>query len=80
MLSSQKIGQVSLVRCTYDWHNRRSGRKLILFIPPPIVCIHLAVDWMAFRVSEVHQFKMKVRLKWEMCQKELDTFENIPVG
>jgi len=78
MLIARKVGQVSLVGCTYDWHNHRCSRKLILCIPPPITCIHLAVDSMAPRVSEAHQFKIKVRLKWEMCQKELDTCENIP--
>jgi hypothetical protein len=79
MLIARKIGQVSLVRCTYDWHNRRSGRKLILRIPPPIAGVHLAVDSTTLIVSEANRFKIEMRLKWEMCQKELDTFENIPV-
>jgi len=79
MLITQKIGQVSLVRCTYDWYNRRSGRKLILCIPPPIARIHLTVDSTTLRVSKAHQFKMKVHLKCKMCQKVLNTFENIPV-
>ena len=79
MLIARKIGQVSLVGCTNDGHNRCSGRKLILCIPPPIARVHLAVDSTTLRVSEAHRFKIEVRLKWEMCQKELDTFENIPV-
>ena len=72
MLIARKIGQVNLVRCTHDWHNRHSGRRLILCIPPPIARIHLAVDSTTVRVNEEH-------LKWEMCQNELDTFENISV-
>jgi len=79
MLISRKIGQVSLVGCTNDWHHRRSGRMLILCIPPPISRVHLAVDSMTLRVSEAHWFRIEVRLIWEMCQKELDTFENIPL-
>jgi len=79
MLIARKIGQVSLVRCTNDWHNRRSGRKLILCIPLPIARVHLAVDLTTLTVSEAHQFKIVVHLKWEMCPKELDIFENITV-
>jgi hypothetical protein len=79
MLITRKIDQVSLLRWTFDWHNRLSSRKLILWIPPPITHVHLIVDSTTLRVSEVHRFKTKVHLKWEMCQKELDTFENIPV-
>jgi len=79
MLIARKIGQVTLGGCTYDWHNRRSGRKLILCIPRPIAHVHPAVDSTTLRVSEAHRFKMEVRLKWEMCQQELYTFENIPV-
>jgi len=79
MLIAQKNGQLSLVGCTYDWHNCRSGRKLILCIPPPIAHVHLAVDSTPVKVSEGHRFEIEVRLKWEMYQKELDTFENIPV-
>jgi hypothetical protein len=79
MQITRKIGQVSLVGCTYDWHNRRSGSKLILCIPPPIARIHLAVDLSALRVIVAHRFKIEVPLKWEFCQQDLDTFENIPV-
>jgi len=50
-----------------------------LHIPPPIARVYLAVDSMTLGDSEEHWFKIEVRLKWEMCQKELDTFENIPV-
>jgi len=79
MLIARKIAQVSLVGCTDDWHNRRSGRELILCISPPIARVHLAVDSTTLRVSEAHRFKIEVHLKWEMCQQELYTFENIPV-
>ena len=79
MMIARKIGQMSLVGCTNDCHNRCPGRKLILCIPPPIALDHLAVDSTTLRVSEAHQFKIEVHLKWEMCQKELDTFETIPV-
>jgi hypothetical protein len=43
MLGTRKIGQVDLVRCTNDWHNCRSSRKLVLSMLPPIACVHLAV-------------------------------------
>jgi hypothetical protein len=69
-----KIGAVSLVGNTYGWHNHRSGRKLILCIPPPIARVHLTVDSTTLRVSEAHRFQIEVRLKWEMCQPELYTF------
>jgi len=42
MLVAQKIDPVGLVETTNDWHNRRSIRKLILHIPLPIACVHLA--------------------------------------
>jgi len=76
---ARTICQVSLIRCTYDWHNCRSGRKLILCIPPPVSRVHLTVDSTTLRVSEAHRFHFEVCLKWEMCQEELNTFENIPV-
>jgi len=79
MLVSQRIGQVGLVGCTNDWHNPRSSRRLIMHIPPPIACVHLAVYSATFRVYEEHQFKIEVCLKWEMCQMKLYKFENIPV-
>jgi len=79
MLVAQNIDQVCFVRCTYDWHNHCSGQKLILSIPPPMSSVHLAVDATTLGVSEVHQFKIVVRLQWAMCQKEQDTFGNIPV-
>jgi len=66
MLIAWKICQVSLVGCAYDWHNRCSGRKLILCIPPQIAHVYLTVDSTTLRVSEAHQFKIEVRLKWEM--------------
>jgi len=79
MLITRKISQVSLVGCTYHWHNCHSCRNLILCIPLPIARVHLAVDSMTLRVSNAHRFQMEVRLKLKLWQKELDTFENIPV-
>jgi hypothetical protein len=79
MLMARKIDQVSLVGSTNDGHNCCSARKLISGIPPPIARVQLAVDSTTLRVSQAHRFKIEVRLKWEMCQQELDTFENIPV-
>ena len=79
VLVAGKISQVGLVGFPNDWHNRHSSRKWILGIPPPIACNHLAVCSATFRACKAHQFKIEVRLKWEMCQKELYSFENIPV-
>ena len=79
MLLACIIGHVSLVGCTNDWHNHRSGRKLILCIPPPVAGVHLTVHSVTFRVCEAHWFKNQPPLEWEMCRKELDTFKNIPV-
>jgi len=79
MLIMRKIGQVSLVGCTNDWHNCRSSRKLILRLTQPIARVHLAVYSVIFRICQAHRFKIEVRLKWDMCEKELNTFENIPV-
>jgi hypothetical protein len=47
--------------------------------PPPIARVHLAVDWTTHRVRMAYRSKIEVRLKWEMCQKKLDTFEYIPI-
>jgi hypothetical protein len=79
ILILRNISQVGLVSYKYDWHNLRSSRKLILSMPPPIACVHIAVDSTDLIVRKGHQFKIEVHLKWEMCQNELDTFENIPV-
>jgi len=79
MVIAQRIGQVSLVGCTNEWHDCHSGRKLILLVPPPISCVRLAEYSAIFPVCEVHRFKIEVCLQWEMCQKELYTFENISV-
>ena len=76
MLVAGKIGQVGLVGCTNDWHNGYSSRKLI---PPPIACVHFTVYSATFWVCKAHRFKIEVCLKWEICPKELYTFENIPV-
>jgi hypothetical protein len=51
----------------------------MLCIPSPFAWVHLAVDSTNLTVREADRFKIEVCLKWEMCQKELDTFENIPV-
>jgi hypothetical protein len=79
MLIVRTICQVSLVGCTYDCHNRHSGKKLYLCISPTFTSVHLAVHSTTLGVSEAYRFKIEVRLKWEMCQKELDTVEYIPV-
>jgi len=79
MLVARNIGPVSLVRSTKNWHNRRSGRKLILRIPPPTTSGHLAVYLANFRASKTLQFEIEVHLRWGMSQMELDTFQNIPV-
>jgi len=78
-LIARKIGQLNYVGCTYDSHNCRSGRKLILCTTPQIAHVHLAVESSTLRVSKVHRFQIVVRLKSEMCQKQQDTFDNIPV-
>jgi len=56
MLIAWKTGQVSLVRCTNDRHNRRSGRKMILPIAPVVVHVHLGVYSVTFPVCERHRF------------------------
>ena len=67
MLIARNVSQVSLVKCTTDRHNRRSGRKLIIGIAPRITRLHLAVYAMALRLSEAHRFDIDVRLKRKMC-------------
>jgi hypothetical protein len=66
MRVARKISHVGLVGHTNDWHNHRSSRKLILHIPTPIASVHPTEYSVTFRVCKVHQFKIKVRLKWEM--------------
>jgi len=66
MLIAWKIGQVSLDRCTNDWANCHSGRKLIFCSPPPIGSVYRAVDSMSLRDREAHQFEIEVCLKWTM--------------
>jgi len=78
MFVVQKIGQLSFVGCTYDWHNHRSGRKMILCITPPIARDPVAVRSTTLRVSEAHQSKIKVSLKWQIYLKELDISEIMP--
>jgi len=78
-LIARTFGQVNYVGRTYDSHNCRSGRKLILCITPQIAHVHLAVESTTLRVSEVHRFQIELRLKSEMCQNQQDTFDNIPV-
>jgi len=79
MLIAQKFVQVGLVGCTNDWHNGHSSRKLIMCIPPPIAGVHLSVDSATLPVCKAHRFKLDVHLTWEIHQKELYTFDNIPV-
>jgi hypothetical protein len=79
MLVARKICQVSLVGCTNDWHNLHSSRNQILRIPPPIAGDHLAVYSATCRDCKAHRLKIDVCLKWDMCQNEQYTFENIPV-
>jgi len=79
MLITRSIVQVSLVRCTNEWHNHRSARKPILRILPPLNSVNLSVYLANFRVCEAHQFKIEVCLYWEMCQMELNISKNIPI-
>jgi hypothetical protein len=79
MLVARTLSLVGHVGCTYHWHNRHSGRKSNLCIPPPIARGYLAEVLITLRVSKAHWFKIKVHLKSEICQMELDRFENIPV-
>jgi len=76
---ARRIGEVSLARCRYEWDNCHSSRKMILRNPPPIAHIHLAVHSVTFQVCLAHWLKPEVYLNWEMLQKELDGFQNIPV-
>jgi len=55
-----KILYVSCFGCTYDWHNSRSGSKLILNITPLSTHVHLAIDSTTIRVSEAHRFEIEV--------------------
>jgi len=71
MLVTRKTDPEGHVGCTNHWHNCRSSGMLILRIPPPITCVHLAVYLVTFRVCKAKQFQIEVHLKWEMCQKEL---------
>jgi len=52
MLVTWKISQVGLVRCTNDWQNCHSSRKLVLHIPPPSAWVHLAVYTATLRFSK----------------------------
>jgi len=63
MLIARNIGQVRLVGCMNDWPNHRSGRKLIMHIPPPIGHNHRTVYSAIFRVCMANQLKIKVCLK-----------------
>ena len=64
MLIVWKNGQVSFVGCTNEWYYRRSCRRLIICIPPPVAGVHLAVYSATLQVGEVHWFDFKVRLEW----------------
>ena len=74
-----KICQVWFVGSTNDRHNRCSGRKLLLHIPPPAAGVHFTVYWATFQVCKAHSLQIELRLQWENCQKELNTLENIAV-
>jgi len=73
------IGQMRLVRCPNHRHNCCSSRKLILCIRQPSTCVHFRVYSVIVPFCEAHQFEIEVRLKWDLCQKELYTFDNICV-
>ena len=77
--NGRRIGQVSYVGCTNDWHKRHPGRKPSLRIPPPITHFRLAVYLATVRVCKAHRFKIVVCLKWEMGPHDLYTLENIPI-
>jgi len=79
LLLTGKIDQVTLAGCLDDWHNRRLGRNSTLHIPPPITHFHVTVYSAISRMCKVHQFNIMVHLKRKMCQKEPETFENVPV-
>jgi hypothetical protein len=79
ILVTEENALVSCVGCIYDWHNCRSSWKLILCTPPLIAPAHHAAGWMTLRVSGTHQVEIEACLQWVMCQKELDTFDKIPV-
>lgn len=75
MLIVWKIGPASLGGCTNDWYNCCPGRKPISHCALLITGVHLTVSAATLRVWKAHQINFKVRLKCEMCQKELDIFE-----
>ena len=79
MLITQKMGQMSLVGCTYDCHKCRSWRTLIMCILPPITCIYLAADSTTLRVSKAPWFRIVVWVKRMMWKEEVYAFGNIPV-
>jgi hypothetical protein len=69
MLLARNHFEVSLVRYTNDWNNRRSGRKLILGIQPPIPRIDPAIYSTTPRVCEMHQLEIEVCLKWSIKRR-----------
>jgi len=69
MLIAWKIVPLSLIGSTNDSHNCCPSRKLILHIPQPIARVHRAVYSATFGLCKAHRFKIEVRLKWEMCQR-----------
>jgi len=79
MLIVSNIGHVNLVGCPHDWYNCRSGRKVILWISLPVACVYLAVYSATFWVCAACRIKSEVCVKLEMCQTELNSFENTPV-
>jgi len=79
MLLPWKVSEVTNIRYTNEWLNCHSGRKLILCIHLWNACLHLAVYFLTFWICRVHWFIIEMGLKWEMCQIELCTFQNILV-
>jgi hypothetical protein len=79
MLNAWNICQVSLVRCTNDWHNRHSGWKLILHIPTTVAGVDFTIYSATSYVCNAHWFKIKVLQYWGKCQKELNSSESITV-
>lgn len=79
MQISPKIGPLGRCRCTYDWQNCCSSRKLFRSIPPPIANVNNFVDSTTLGVSETQLYIINILQKWEMCYMELVTFEHLPL-
>jgi len=73
----QIIVQLRFVRDTNDWHNRRFGRKLILYIPQVISHVHFVVNMATFLLMDLHFLTIEVLLKWVMGHQKICIFEDI---